>query len=1045
MGSKHKLDGLFSRPSKKESGRGGAGYKPRPYSEGDFSEQDEHEKFIKDLDEIAINSRLEDLLNDMNLSEEKKEPLRSLPIRSKQKMLINHYKDRNNLERPEDFIRLLSMPDISSNKLLDCVSTLRVALTNNPVSWVQDFGSEGLKAVLRTLNRCYASNDGHFDRIQFESLRCIKAIMNNSAGFKEVCRQHEALTMVARSLDPAKSVAMVEATKILAAACLLDDGHAKVLEAITINGELNEFERFSPIVNGLKVDNLKIPCLQLINAIIVSPYEIDFKIHLRNEMMRVGLIDQLEELEKNAASKDLTTQLKIFNDHREDDYYELGQRFDNAKMDFDDIHEVFEVLKNLVLDTPSEPYFLSILQHLLFIRDDAYIRPAYYKLIEECVSQIVLHKGGCDPDFRGRNFQLDVHNLIDNLVEKTKNEDEERIKGLLRQIEELTTKQQEKEAELALAKKTIAEYQATGVVKSDINLESSGSKPPPPPPPPPMMCVGAPPPPPMPGSAGPPPPPMPGMGPGPPPPPPPPGMGGGAPPPPPPPGMGPPPPPFGGFAAPKPPDVLPYGLKPKKIWKVDGIKRANWKTILPQKLNEKSFWVKVQEEKLASPDILEGLAAKFSSKPASKKSEDFVEKTGTLKKIKSLRVLDSKAAQNLSILLGGSLKHLSYADVKKCILNCDDSVLTDNILESLIAYLPPPDQLKRLTELKVDYKELTEAEQFAYTLAEIKRLLPRLKSMKFKQHHPEMVQDIKPDIVACTSACEEVQKSKKLAKILELILLMGNYMNSGSRNGQAFAFEISFLPKLSATKDLENKTTLMHYLVDTIEKKFPELLTFGDDLMHVDRAARVSVDTIQKALRTMETNVKNLETDLANNKLPQDDEDKFSEVMGEFAKQVRQECAVLKNMFQKMENLYTDLADYYAFDKQKYTLEEFFTDLKTFMENFYQAHKENVVAREAAEKARRAKEAREKAEAERAERAARKRALVDMTGNQTQEGVMDSLLEALQTGSAFSRDQRRKRGVPRPTGAERRAQLNRSRSRTGLVTRELASELIGVT
>lgn len=67
------------------------------------------------------------------------------------------FQDRNNLERPEDFIRLLSMPDISSNKLLDCVSTLRVALTNNPVSWVQDFGSEGLKAVLRTLNRCYAS------------------------------------------------------------------------------------------------------------------------------------------------------------------------------------------------------------------------------------------------------------------------------------------------------------------------------------------------------------------------------------------------------------------------------------------------------------------------------------------------------------------------------------------------------------------------------------------------------------------------------------------------------------------------------------------------------------------------------------------------------------------------------------------------------------------------------------------------------------------------------------------------------------------------
>lgn len=48
--------------------------------------------------------------------------------------------------------------------------------------------------------------------------------------------------------------------------------------------------------------------------------------------------------------------------------------------------------------------------------------------------------------------------------------------------------------------------------------------------------------------------------------------------------------------------------------------------ILPQKLSEKSFWVKVQEEKLASPDILNGLAQKFSSKPPAKKIDDDVDK-----------------------------------------------------------------------------------------------------------------------------------------------------------------------------------------------------------------------------------------------------------------------------------------------------------------------------------------------------------------------------------------------------------------------------------
>lgn len=64
-------------------------------------------------------------------------------------------------------------------------------------------------------------------------------------------------------------------------------------------------------------------------------------------------------------------------------------------------------------------------------------------------------------------------------------------------------------------------------------------------------------------------------------------------------------------------------------------------------------------------------------------------------------------------------------------------------------------------------------------------------------------------------------------------------MNSGSRNGQAFGFEISFLPKLTSTKDVDNKTTLLHFLVETIEKKFPDLLNFHEQLEHVDRASRV--------------------------------------------------------------------------------------------------------------------------------------------------------------------------------------------------------------
>lgn len=78
-----------------------------------------------------------------------------------------------------------------------------------------------------------------------------------------------------------------------------------------------------------------------------------------------------------------------------------------------------------------------------------------------------------------------------------------------------------------------------------------------------------------------------------------------------------------------------------------------------------------------------------------------------------------------------------------------------------------------------------------------------------------------------------------------------------------------------------------------------------------------------------------------------------------------------------------------------------------------EAYKENVKIREAEEKSRRMKEAREKAEREKAERANRKKAIIDIT-DPTQEGVMDTLLEALQSGSAFSRGKPRTK-KPAPT------------------------------
>ena len=61
---------------------------------------------------------------------------------------------------------------------------------------------------------------------------------------------------------------------------------------------------------------------------------------------------------------------------------------------------------------------------------------------------------------------------------------------------------------------------------------------------------------------------------------------------------------------------------------------------------------------------------------------------------------------------------------------------------------------------------------------------------------------------------------------------------------------------------------------------------------------------------------------------------RFVEAMGAFCDEARKECDVLQSMCSNMEKLYCDLESYYVFDKQKYTLEEFMSDVKAFKDQF---------------------------------------------------------------------------------------------------------------
>lgn len=81
-------------------------------------------------------------------------------------------------------------------------------------------------------------------------------------------------------------------------------------------------------------------------------------------------------------------------------------------------------------------------------------------------------------------------------------------------------------------------------------------------------------------------------------------------------------------------------------------------------------------------------------------------------------------------------------------------------------------------------------------MSSVKRLRPRLNHILFRLQFEEQVNNLRPDILAVNAACDEVRKSRSFGRLLELVLLLGNYMNAGSRNAQSYGFDLSSLCKV---------------------------------------------------------------------------------------------------------------------------------------------------------------------------------------------------------------------------------------------------------
>ncbi|XKL66064.1 hypothetical protein PGB90_009484 [Kerria lacca] len=487
-------------------------------------------------------------------------------------------------------------------------------------------------------------------------------------------------------------------------------------------------------------------------------------------------------------------------------------------------------------------------------------------------------------------------------------------------------------------------------------------------------------------------------------------------PPPPPPAPEPPAPP----CAPAPPSVPPIRSEIKNVPKPSNpLKSFNWSKLPDAKVNG-TVWTELDDTKLYRSLELENIDKLFCAyQKAGTNNDGSIEDLRLVgkNKTKILSVIDGRRAQNCTILL--SKLKMSDEEISKVILSmdCRDQLPLD-MVEQLLKFTPTAEESALLEEHSEEIDSLARADRFLYEISKIPHYEQRLRSLHYKKRFNTWVLEIEPRVKAVMEASREVARSRKLKKLLEIVLALGNYMNRGAR-GNALGFRLASLNKLADTKSSAIKgTTLLHYLVEVIDKKYKDVLKLEEDIPHVRKASKVSIAELEKDMLQLRNNLKEVEREIEFHRVqPLIHGDRFLPVMKEFLTTATCRFSELEDLFQDMKTRFDRAVRLFGEDNSTIQPDDFFGVFDTFLTSFNEAKHDLQNIR----KRREEEEKRAKQEVEIKKRTLDKKQSKDTNGSLVNsnhhlrngiangkivpdKGEFDDLISALRTGDVFGED-----------------------------------------
>uniref|UniRef100_A0ABI7XT81 Formin like 2 n=1 Tax=Felis catus TaxID=9685 RepID=A0ABI7XT81_FELCA len=270
----------------------------------------------------------------------------------------------------------------------------------------------------------------------------------------------------------------------------------------------------------------------------------------------------------------------------------------------------------------------------------------------------------------------------------------------------------------------------------------------------------------------------------------------------------------------------------------------NWVALKPNQINGTVF-NEIDDERILEDLNVDEFEEIFKTKaqgPAIDLSSS--KQKITQKGSNKVTLLEANRAKNLAITLRKAGK--TADEICKAIHVFDLKTLPVDFVECLMRFLPTENEVKvfRLYEReRKPLENLSDEDRFMMQFSKIERLMQKMTIMAFIGNFAESIQMLTPQLHSIIAASVSIKSSQKLKKILEIILALGNYMNS-SKRGAVYGFKLQSLDLLLDTKSTDRKQTLLHYISNVVKEKYHQVSLFYNELHYVEKAAAVSLENV---------------------------------------------------------------------------------------------------------------------------------------------------------------------------------------------------------